>query len=107
MQIALGLFIGVFVLTQSTFQVATTGDKHQQEQQKDSNQKGKEQQVKINEAVTSPTSQINLDFQSFLLEEVHFDEKNEDQKSSEGFLAGSSQKVLRVLFRRIISPNAP
>jgi hypothetical protein len=62
--------------------------------------------VKASEAVQSTIS-FNLDFQSFLLEEI---ERDEDDESKPGFVTRvvkSVSKQTRVLLEYIISRNAP
>lgn len=65
------------------------------------------QEIQLADAVPSASSQVNLDFQSFLLKEVAFIEAAEVQKSSVDLFVSSAQKALRVLLQKIISPNAP
>lgn len=98
-----GIMLGLLVLTQSAFEPEQIEDK---QEQSDTEQNEK-QQFSKSVAVPSSSLQINLDYQSYLLNEVFFqdleDEKNPDVK----LCLHSAQKVLKILFRRIISPNAP
>lgn len=62
--------------------------------------------IKVTEAVQSTVS-INLTFQSFLLDELILeDDTDEHEPSSEPFY-NAVQKRIKILLRRIISPNAP
>lgn len=63
--------------------------------------------LQLADVIPTSSLQINLGFQSFLLEEVVLDEQEDEQISTRDILVQSSQKALKVLFRRIISPNAP
>lgn len=65
------------------------------------------ERVQLADVIPTSSLQINLGFQSFLLEEVVLDEQEDEQVSTRDILVQSSQKALKVLFRRIISPNAP
>lgn len=100
----MGVLIGVFVLTQTT---VPTQAKPGQDQHEESDKQTSNDQLTISEAVTSSGMQLNLGFQSILLQEVHTDEEAEDQSSLIERLIPSSQKALKILFRRIISTNAP
>lgn len=62
--------------------------------------------VKSSEAVQSTVS-FNLDFQSFLLEEIERDEEDEDKPGFVTRVVKSVSKKTRVLLERIISRNAP
>ena len=78
------------------------------DEQEQSDDTGEEsQQLTLNEAVPFSVPQINLDFQSFLLEEVNFEEETEEKSTGLEAWAPAAQKALKVLLRRIISPNAP
>lgn len=58
-------------------------------------------------AVPSSSLQINLDYQSYLLAEVFYQDEDEEKAPQVTLSLSSVQKVLKILFRRIISPNAP
>lgn len=62
--------------------------------------------VKLTEAVQSTTS-INLNFQSFLLDEVLQTEDSEEYETAADYFHEAIKKHVRILFRLIISPNAP
>ena len=105
LQALLGLFIGFVVLAQNTISVQNQQNNDAQEQSE--GDQSEEKQLVLSEAVPSSSLQINLDFQSFLLEEVTLDEEGEEQKASVKEWLPSAQKALKILFQRIISPNAP
>jgi len=106
LQLVIGLFIGLFVLTQTTTTYTEVqSNNFEAEEQSDSGEETA--QLNISEAVPSSGSQINVDFQSFLLGEVSFGEETKEKRSPLKVLSQSCQKALKVLFRRIISPNAP
>ncbi|MEM7297201.1 MAG: hypothetical protein AAF391_02920 [Bacteroidota bacterium] len=105
LQVLLGLFIGFVVLAQNTISVQS--QQHDDAQEQSDEDESEEKQLVLSQAVPSSTLQVNLDFQSFLLEEVTLDEEGEEQKASVLEWLPSAQKALKILFRRIISPNAP
>lgn len=100
----MGLLIGLFVLTQSTFVPRVPAEADPQEE---SGTSSEQEKVQISEAVTTSGSQINVEFQSFLLAEVILDSTGQEKKSPLDLLVPPAKKALNVLFRRIISPNAP
>ncbi|MEM0940859.1 MAG: hypothetical protein AAGI25_13850 [Bacteroidota bacterium] len=103
-QLLIGLLIGLFVLTQTSI---TSGEHTTKDNQEESNSSSTTEQTKVSEAITSSGLQINLGFQSFLLQELVRDIKGMDTKSSLEALISPMKEVLNVLLRRIISPNAP
>lgn len=103
-QLLIGLLIGLFVLTQTT---VTSEVEVQKDSQEESGKTSHTDQIKVSEAVTSSGPQINLGFQSFLLQEVELNTDGEDKSSPLELLVPPAKKALKVLFRRIISPNAP
>jgi len=102
-QVLIGIFIGAFILTVSTVNVTYESKKDTKEQ---SSSGERELQITRAEAITSSPGQINVEFQSFLLEEVVF-VKDDDLKKPVDILGDYTQKVFKILFRSIISPNAP
>ncbi|MFT6867647.1 MAG: hypothetical protein ACJA08_002490 [Cyclobacteriaceae bacterium] len=55
----------------------------------------------------SYSSQINVSLHSILLEELPESEDNIEEELEENVVTFSASKALKILFRRIISPNAP
>lgn len=93
----------MFVLTQATIVPKQASDKQEQ-----SDKEHKEvQQVIKPAAIPSSSLQINLDYQSYLLEEVFYQDQEKENAPVEKLILPSVQKALKVIFRRIISPNAP
>lgn len=105
LQLFLGIFVGLFLLTQTD--VIVVDSNVDQQEQTESEEQGDQDQLSISEAVPSSGSQINLGFHSFLMQELVQHEEEDDQQSLEETIFGSTQKALKVLFRRIISVNAP
>ena len=70
-------------------------------------EENQEQQLSKTPAVTASSLQINLDYQSYLLNEVFFQDEDEEKTTAIEEILPSAQKALKILFRRIISPNAP
>ncbi|MEQ9403162.1 MAG: hypothetical protein RIM99_06245 [Cyclobacteriaceae bacterium] len=105
-QLFFGIILSVFVLTQSV-QVATiTTDIEKQTDQSES-EKEAEASVVQSQAITNSTSQISLGFDSYLLDEVTFQEEESRRKISSELLIPTVHKAIWVLLRKIISPNAP
>ena len=100
------MLISLFVLSQTVVIERSTNGADQQEESK-SSEKENTQQSSISEAVPTSTSQINLDFQSFLLVEMIFDEEARETYSFAEDLDHSIKKAIKVLLSKIISPNAP
>ncbi|MEO9482585.1 MAG: hypothetical protein ABJG47_04040 [Ekhidna sp.] len=101
--VAFGLFIALFVLTQAV--IVPSQDTDRQEQA--DSEKEEVQQLSKVAAVPSSSIQINLDYQSYLLTEVFFQHQKGEKISVEKLILPSTQKALKILFRQIISPNAP
>lgn len=64
------------------------------------------QQVKAIDAITY-SSQINVNHQSILVEELPEDEIEQEKNLEKNFVISYSSKALKILFRSIISSNAP
>lgn len=62
--------------------------------------------LKVTEAVQSTVS-INLSFQSFLMDEFTLEDDEDEHKPSAEPFYNAVQKRIKILLRRIISPNAP
>lgn len=103
-QLAFGLVLGLFVLSQSAAYSINTQTEEVKEEQK-SKEGNTEQYIKLADAVPSSSTQINIDYQSFLLEELTLDDVDEEPKPVRFDIPLG--KALKVLFRQIISPNAP
>lgn len=100
----LGLLVGTFVLSQTIYLVPDT----QKDTQEQSEEKVPETvQVVTSEAVTSTSFQVNLGFQSYLLEEIFQTESNKKKTVLKDKFLSSASKALQVLLSRIIAPNAP
>ncbi len=99
--LTLGLLVGFLSLT---FGLGSMG--HTPAQDSEGNQNPKVEIVKSIDAITT-SFHVNLDYQYFILEvlpEVPAeDEKEAETDESQTF----TSKAIKVLLRRIISPNAP
>ena len=103
MQAIFGVFIALFVLTQA----ALVPDQLPDRQEQNNTEKGETPQLAKVAAVQSSSLQINLDYQSYLLTEVFYQDQEEENAPVITLISPSAQKALKILFRRIISPNAP
>lgn len=99
-----GLVLGLFVLTQAVIVPEQITDK---QEQSDSESDDETPRITKSAAVPSTSLQINLDYQSYLLTEVFYQDLEEEKAPVIKLLVPSAQKALKVLFERIISPNAP
>ncbi len=95
--------LALFVLTQAAIVPEQVDDKQEQTD----SEEGESQQISKSAAVPSSSLQINLDYQSYLLTEVFYQDKEKEKAPFIKLLVPSAQKALKVLFGSIISPNAP
>jgi predicted histidine transporter YuiF (NhaC family) len=104
LQVALGLLVGVFVISQTVYvKPAPSEDK----QEKSENEAPENAQIVTSEAVTVTSLQINLGFQSYLLGEVVQTQSDQRKSFYYNHLLPSFSKAFKVLFNRIVAPNAP
>lgn len=104
----MGVVVALLVLTQATVIIPPAFEDHKQEQQgqADSESSNDPCQTNITEALSTQNSQINLEFQSFLLLEIDHQEEIESCNLLDDYALPVAQKAIKTL-RRIISPNAP
>ena len=102
----MGLLVGLFVLMQTTV-VPEAPSNNDQQEQSESDTDSSNEQTSISEAVPTSGSQIYLGYQSILLQVVTTAEDKEDNGTILEKVVPTTHKALKVLFRRIISPNAP
>ena len=98
--------VALFVLTQAVvadLQVEKNEDKQEQKSSEDS----ESQQITETVAIASASSQLSFDHQSTFLGEIFIKDQDEDNQTSIKDVLHTSQKAIRVILRRIISPNAP
>ena len=106
LQLLVGLLIGLFVLSQSTI-TTSNFDREDSQEQSQSESKHSDEKATVSEAVPSNGPQVNLGFQSILLQEFIQGEPVDEKGVILGKIAITSQKALKVLSRRFIAPNAP
>ena len=102
-QVTFGVAMALFVLTQAVIVPNQETDK---QEQTDTENEEVQQFSKVT-AVPSSSLQINLDYQSYLLTEVFYQDEQENNTPVEKLILPTTQKALKILFRQIISPNAP
>ena len=104
----LGLLVGFLSLTVSgaytfdcldTTEVDTDG--------KESKQKSEETVISSFDAITSSSAEFSFNHESFLIEVLPELDDQEDAKSTSQSLILTFDKISKILFQRIISPNAP
>jgi predicted histidine transporter YuiF (NhaC family) len=104
LQVALGLLVGIFVISQTVYvKPAPSKDK----QEKSEKEAPENAQIVTSEAVTVTSLQINLGFQSYLLGEVVQTQSDQRKSFYYNHLLPSFSKAFKVLFNRIVAPNAP
>lgn len=103
MQATFGTMLALFVLTQA----AIVPDQISDKQEKTDTEEGEILQITKVATVPSSSFQINLDYQSYLLTEVFYQDLEKEKAPVAKLILPSAQKALKILFRRIISPNAP
>ncbi len=95
--------IGLFVLTQAAVAPQYSADKQEQSDSKAS----ENQQITKSAVVPTSTLQINLDYQSYLVSELFYQDDEDEKVPVVKTFLPATQKALKILFSRIISPNAP
>lgn len=95
--------LALFVLTQA----AIVPDQHVDKQEQTDNEETDNQQLTKAKAVQSSSYQINLDYQSYLLNEVFYQDQKQEKIPVTKLILPATQKALKILFQRIIAPNAP
>ncbi|GAB4232909.1 MAG: hypothetical protein Tsb0034_05900 [Ekhidna sp.] len=106
-QVVFGLLLGLFVLAQTVPSTSVLDEAKDTTEQSGTKDDHKSQQLSISEAIPYSTVQINLNFQSFLLQEIATRENESENESPLNYLEKSATKAFKVLFNRIISTNAP
>lgn len=107
-QLIFGVVLGGLVLLQSLHVTAGYIEVHDETGQKDKDsESAPETTISYSQAITNTSLQLNLEFESYLLNVVSFKEEENEKKTSTKFLAPSARKAIRILLRKIISPNAP
>ncbi len=104
--LTLGILLGAFVFVQPAYIIPQIEDKQGQNDEKEA-EHDSESTVSQSQAIQNSSSQINLEFESYLLDEVTFKEEEDDKVSSADLVIPSIHTAIRILLRKIISPNAP
>jgi len=106
MQLFFGIVLSAFVLLQAMHVDAYQEDSQEQSDKTDS-ETGSETSISLPQTIPNSASQINLGFDSYLLNEVtHGTEINEKSISSK-LIVPRVHRAIQVLLRKIVSPNAP
>lgn len=105
-QLFLGMALGVLVLMQAVHSSTYHSDVQEQQDQKGS-EKNTESTLSVSQAIPNTTSQISLSFDSYLLDEVTFSEKNDVNSTTSDLIVSRIHKAMRVILISIVSPNAP
>jgi len=103
-----GILLALFVLTQAVYVPMQVADSYEQQGTSDTEDDTQEpQQLTKTAALPSSLLQLNLGYQSYLLNEVFFFLEDEEKPTTFKQILPATQKALKILFQRIISPNAP
>ena len=96
------------MLTQAAIAPVQNVDTDRQEQKSsDEGEPQEQQQITKTQAVPSSSLQINLNYQSYLLNEVVFNDEESEKEEASSQILPATQKAIKILLQRIISPNAP
>lgn len=106
LQLFCGIALSVLVLVQAAYPVSYQEDSQEQSDSKDS-ETGSETSVLLPQTIPNSASQINLGFDSYLLDEVTHNENTNENSISSALIVPRVHKAIRVLLRKIVSPNAP
>lgn len=106
LQLVFGFFMALIVLTQSVH--VPSGEVDAQEQESSDEEKGQGKiEIVQSKALPGNSLQISLEFPSYLLEEVRYQTDKAGGDYSSEHVIERIQKAIKILFRKIISPNAP
>lgn len=101
-----GIILSVFVLVQSSVVAPLPTENQEQTDQKET-EKEPTATVSKAQAIANSLSQINVSFDSYLLDVLTFTEAVDAKKSEYNLVVSGVNNAVRVLFGKIISPNAP
>ena len=101
-----GITLSLFVLLQAVYPVSYEEDSQEQSDSKDS-EAGSETTVSLPQTIPNSASQINLGFDSYLLDEFTHSEETSETSISSALIVPRVHKAIRVLLNKIVSPNAP
>lgn len=104
-----GILLSVFVLVQSAQVTSIAENSAEQTDQTDQKETEKNADVTVSQtqAIANSPSQINISFDSYLLDVVTFKEEKDEKKSVYQQVVPRVNNAIRVLLNKIISPNAP
>lgn len=105
-QLFFGIVLSAFVLIQAVHAESGWQEAQEHSDQTDS-ETGSDASVSLPQTIPNSVSQINLAFDSYLLDEVTFSTGTDERKTSAALIAPRVHRAIRVLLRKIISPNAP
>ncbi len=106
MQLVIGVLLSAFVFLQAIHTESNWDNRQEQQDQTDSNTDS-ETSVSLPQTIPNSATQINLEFDSYLLDEVIFEEENNKKSTSAELITPRIHKAIRILLKRIITPNAP
>lgn len=101
-----GILLSIFVLVQSSQIAPLPQDTREQADQKET-EKEATTTVSQAQAITNSPSQINVSFDFYLFDVVTFKKEEDGKKAVYKLAVPSVNNAIRVLLRKIISPNAP
>ncbi|MEP5613639.1 MAG: hypothetical protein ABJP45_15415 [Cyclobacteriaceae bacterium] len=106
MQLFFGIALSAFVLLQAMHMDAYEEDSQEQSDKTDS-EAGSETSISLPQTIPNSASQINLGFDSYLLDEVTHSKETTEKSISSRLIVPRVHRAIQVLLRKIVSPNAP
>ncbi len=102
----LGVALSAFLSLQVIHAESHKGDVQEQTDPKD-DKTGSETTISLSQTIPNSASQINLGFDSYLLDEVTFSINNNEKPAVSELIKPRVHKAIRILLRKIVTPNAP
>lgn len=106
MHLIVGVLLSAFVCLQAIHAESNWEDAQELHDQTDS-KTDSEASISLPQTIPNSASQINLGFDSYLLDEVTFQEENNQKTTPSELVTPRIHKAIRILLKRIVTPNAP
>lgn len=106
LHILFGTVLSAFILLQAIHTHDSWVDPQEQSDQSDSEAES-ETSFLLPQTIPNTATQINLGFDSYLLDEVELDDNSNARFSTSELIAPRIHKAIKVLLMKIVTPNAP